>query len=254
MIARLLSLLPYFAGILFIHLYFRKKQKAFAEDIAWASLRTTIQLLLLAFALEEVFKSKLIIVSLLITLFMTINSSAQIRSRSRVKILHLFWISLVSNILAIWPLAFLFSMDISDGKWAEPQKLLPLMGMLLGNTLSGVSIGLESFMLSFRERQNEIVTLMALGASNEESTQKYFNRALRAGISPQINSMLSMGIISIPGMMAGQLISNSDPMDASIIQIKMMLAICIGTILSITIALRFVRRGLFLPSGELCLK
>ena len=63
-----------------------------------------------------------------------------------------------------------------------------------------------------------------------------------------------MGIISIPGMMAGQLISNTDPLDASIIQIKMMLTICIGTILAITIALRFVRQGLFRPTGELCLK
>jgi len=254
MIPKLLSLLPYFLGIILVHFYFRKKQKAFADEIAWSSFRTTIQLILLAFALQEIFKTKLIIVSILVTLFMTINSSAQTRSRSRVKILNLFWISFISNVFAIWPLVFFFSLDLSAGSWAEPQRLLPLMGMLLGNTLSGVSIGLDSFMVNFREKQNEILTLLSLGATNEESTRKFFNRALRAGITPQINSMISMGIISIPGMMAGQLISNTDPLDASIIQVKMMLTICIGTILAITIALRFVRQGLFGPTGELCLK
>jgi putative ABC transport system permease protein len=64
--------------------------------------------------------------------------------------------------------------------------------------------------------------------------------------------MISMGIVSIPGMMAGQLIASTNPLDASILQVKMMLAICLGTLLSILIALRFVRKRLFLPTGELC--
>lgn len=254
MMEKLYSLLPYWMGILLLHLYFRKKQRPLANEIVWASFRTTVQLILLAFALQEIFKSNLFIVTLTVSLFMTLNSSGQIIFRSKSKVGHLFWISLISNVLAIWPIAFFFSMDISQGSWTEPQKLLPLMGMLLGNTLSGVSIGLESFMQNFREKKNEVITLMALGATTEESTNKFFHRALRAGITPQINSMISMGIISIPGMMAGQLISKTDAVDASILQVKMMLSICVGTVLSIYIALRFVRKSLFLPSGELCLK
>lgn len=252
MIEKFLGLLPYWLGIFAVHFYFRNKYKTFANEVLWASVRTTVQLILLAFALQEIFKTQLVWISLFATIFMTVNASSQIISRSKSKVLHLFWISLVSNILAIWPLAFLFSMDISQGTWAEPRMLLPLVGMLLGNTLNGVSIGIESFMVNFREKKNEVLTLMALGATNDESTQKFFNRALKAGITPQINSMISMGIISIPGMMAGQLIASTNPLDASILQIKMMLAICLGTLLSIFIALRFVRKSLFLPSGELC--
>lgn len=248
------SLLPYWIGIVLIYLYFRNKQKLFAHEIVWAGARTTIQLILLAFALQEIFKSNLFIVTLLVSLFMTLNSSRQIILRSKSQVMHLFWISLVSNVLSIWPIAFLFSMDISEGNWMEPQKLLPLMGMLLGNTLSGVSIGLESFTQNLNEKKNEVITLMALGATAEESTNRFFHRALRAGITPQINSMISMGIISIPGMMAGQLISKINALDASILQVKMMLSICIGTTLSIYIALRFVRKSYFLPTGELCLR
>ncbi len=254
MIIKFYSLWPYVVGIFLIYVFFRKQQNKLAKEILWASFRTTIQLILLAFALQEIFKSNLLAVTLIVSLFMTLNSSGQIILRSKQKVINLFWISLVSNVLAIWPIAFLFSMDIAQADWFEPQKLLPLMGMLLGNTLSGVSIGLESFMRDFREKNNEVLTLMSLGGTIEESTSKFFHRALRAGITPQINSMISMGIISIPGMMAGQLISKANAFDASILQIKMMLSICTGTILSIYIALRFVRKSFFLSTGELCLK
>jgi len=252
MYLNLLNLWPYLAGILFIYLYLKFQYRELAKEILWATLRTSIQLILLAFALEQIFKSQLFITSLAISLIMTINSSGQIVRRSKRKILNLFWISLISNIFAIWPLAALFSMDLSLGSWTEPQRILPLLGMLLGNTLSGVSIGISNFMENFGEKKNEVITMMALGATIEEASHRFFYRALKAGINPQINSMISMGIISIPGMMAGQLISNINAMDASILQIKMMLSICIGTLISIIIALKFVRKSLFLSTGELC--
>jgi putative ABC transport system permease protein len=64
--------------------------------------------------------------------------------------------------------------------------------------------------------------------------------------------MISMGIVSIPGMMAGQLIAKADAFDASMVQIKMMLSICAGTLISVYISLKFVRKKMFLPTGELC--
>jgi putative ABC transport system permease protein len=251
---KLLSLLPYWGGILTLVYFFYRKQKILAREILWASFRTTIQLIFLAFALEVIFKSHLMIVSLLVTLVMTLNSSTQIVFRSKAKTIRLFWISFVANAVSIWPIAFLFSIDESGLKWSEPRMLLPLMGMLLGNTLSGVSIGLESFLQTFRDKKTEILTRMSLGATIEEATHQVFFRAVKAGISPQINSMISMGIVSIPGMMAGQLIAKADAFDASMVQIKMMLSICAGTLISVYIALKFVRSKMFLPTGELCLE
>lgn len=249
---KLLTLLPYWGGTLLIAVFIARKQKKLSKEILWASTRTTIQLILLAFALEVIFQSTHMIVSLGVALLMTINSSLQIISRSKTARYKIFWIFFASNVFSLWPIAFLFSLDESGQQWMEPRMLLPLMGMILGNTLSGVSIALGAFMQTFKEKKAEVLSLLALGATTEEATRKVFFRSLKAGITPQINSMIAMGIVSIPGMMAGQLISQTSALDAATVQIKMMLSISCGTILCIYIALKFLRKKLFLPTGELC--
>jgi putative ABC transport system permease protein len=254
MIPKLITLLPYWAGMILVAGVIARKQKKLSNDLLWASLRTTVQLILLAFALELIFQSTLMIVSLAVALIMTFNSSLQVVSRSSTKRYKVFWISFASHVFSLWPIAFLFSLDESPQKWLEPRMLLPLMGMILGNSLSGVSIALGAFMQTFKEKKGEILSLLALGATNEEATRKVFFRSLRAGITPQINSMIAMGIVSIPGMMAGQLISQTSAIDAALVQIKMMLSISTGTVLCIYIALKFIRKKLFLPTGELCLE
>jgi putative ABC transport system permease protein len=248
------SLAPYWMALGIVFIYFKGRQKKLAHEIIWASFRTTIQLFLLALALEEIFHSPLVLVSLGVSLFMALNSSGQVMLRSRKRGLRFFWIIFSSNVFAIWPLALALSYDLSDSEWLLPKKLLPLMGMLLGNTLSGISIGVENFLQSFSEKRNEVLSSLSLGATIPEATQRIFYRALRASITPQINSMISMGIVSIPGMMAGQLISAVDPLVASVLQIKMMIVICLGTFLASYLAIFFIRKGQFMPSGELCLK
>ena len=250
--AKLLSLLPYWGGTVLVAVFIARKQKKLSKEILWASTRTTIQLILLAFALELIFQSTHMLVSLAVALLMTINSSLQIVSRSKTSRYKVLWISFASNVFSLWPIAFLFSLDESGERWLEPRMLLPLMGMILGNTLSGVSIALGAFMQTFKEKKTEVITLLGLGATTEEATRKVFFRSLKAGITPQINSMIAMGIVSIPGMMAGQLISQTAAIDAAVVQIKMMLSISFGTILCIYIALKFLRHKLFSPTGELC--
>lgn len=254
MMTKFLTLLPYWTVMLLVASLIARKQKKLSRELLWAGVRTTVQLILLAFALEVVFQSKLMIVSLLVALIMTFNSALQVVSRSNTRRYKIFWISFASHVFSLWPIAFLFSLDESPQNWLEPRMLLPLMGMILGNSLSGVSIALGAFIQTFKEKRGEILGLLALGATAEESTRAVFFRSLKAGITPQINSMIAMGIVSIPGMMAGQLISQTSAIDAATVQIKMMLSISSGTILCIYIALKFIRKKLFLPTGELCLE
>lgn len=250
MISKLISLLPYWIGIVIITFIIGKKHSRISKDIVWASFRTTIQLILLAFALDAIFQRTETIVTLGIALVMTINSSFQIVSRTSRR--NFFWISLLSNIFSIWPMAFLFSWDKGGESWLEAKTLLPLLGMILGNSFSGVSTALNTYMEGFRDRKNEVISLLSLGASAEEATRNIYFRSIRAGLTPQINAMLAMGIVSIPGMMAGQLMSDTSGLDASVLQIKMMLSIVMGTVLCIVIALKFIQKKMFLPTGEVC--
>jgi putative ABC transport system permease protein len=248
------SLAPYWVLIFVVSLFFVKKNAQFSRTILWASLRTTIQLIALAFGLELIFKSEKFTLTLIVGFVMTLNSSLQLSFRSEGSRLYLLWITLFSQVLALWPLAFYFSFDESMGtSWLTPESLLPLLGMLLGNTLNGVSIARSSFMQVLNEKKNEVYSLLAMGATQEEATRKIFIRSLQAGITPQLNSMMAMGLVSIPGMMAGQLISKTSALGAALTQIKMMLSILAGGIICISIMLRMLRFKLFGKNGELCL-
>ena len=254
MIQKLLTLIPFWIVILLGYFFIKRLQKKLAKEILWATFRTTIQLIALAFALEMIFTSTLFVLSLFVSIVMTLNSSLHSYKRSKFKEKSIFFNSLLANVMAIWPIAFIFSFEQSSIEWSQPKVLLPLMGMLLGNSLNGVNIGLETFLSSTKDKKDEILTLLALGATNEESMKNIFYRSLSLGLKPHLNSMLSMGVVSIPGMMTGQLLSKTSAFDASIIQVKMMIAICVGTFLSIFIALKLMQKKIFKPTGELCIE
>jgi putative ABC transport system permease protein len=254
MVQKFISLIPFWILIFLGYFFLKRQQKNLAKEILWATFRTTIQLIALAFALELIFTSTLFILSLFVSLIMTLNSSLHSFKRSKYKDKSIFLNSFFSNVIAIWPIAFVFSLEQNFSEWTSPKVLLPLMGMLLGNSLNGVNIGLESFMTSTKEKKDEILSLLALGASNEEALKNVFFRSVSQGMRPHINSMLSMGVVSIPGMMTGQLLSNTSAFDASIVQVKMMIAICLGTFIAIYISLKLMQKKIFKSTGELCIE
>lgn len=254
MMERLLSVSPYWIATILISIFLYRKEKSLSKELIWASFRNSTQLIFLAFVLEIIFKSTMLSVSLGLSFIMTLNSSYHIVSRSKTRRFHLFKVILFSHILSIWPIAFLFSFDESKSYWSGPKILLPLLGMILGSTLSGVSIALGHFTQSFRDKKAQVISSLSMGATKEEATRQFFFGALRAGMTPQINSMLAMGIVSIPGLMAGQIISHSSAFDASVVQMKMMISISSGTILCTYISLYFLRNRYFSSTGELCLE
>jgi putative ABC transport system permease protein len=253
-IKEIISIIPFWGLVILWSIFFIKKESVISRRILWSSFRTTVQLIVLAFALELIFKSSFFGMSLLVALIMTMNSSMQLSFKSRSRKLKVFWISFFSQVLSIWPLAYYFSLDENPLDFQSPKAILPLLGMLLGNSLNGISIASESYHENMNDKQDEVMSLMALGANPKEATHRIFYSSLLKGITPQLNSMLAMGIVSIPGMMAGQLISKSNAFEASLTQIKMMLSILVGTITCIVIMMTILRKTYFTSRGELCLK
>jgi len=250
----ILSILPYWGFILVWFFIFFNKDRVLSKSLFIASLRVSFQLILLAVVLETIFKSTLFLTTLLVSFVMTLNSSFQIGFKAKKEKLKLVGMTFFSQTLALWPLAFFFAYDENPSGFSSPEILLPLLGMLLGNSLNGLSIAREQFSVAMEERQDEVLTLLALGATPKEATKGLFFKALKIGITPQLNSMLAMGIVSIPGMMAGQLIAKADAFAASLTQIKMMLSVLCGTITCIYLMMIMLRKRYFTSKGELCLK
>lgn len=251
---QIFSLTPFLLVILAVAFIIRKRDKKIFQDVLLASFRTTIQLIFLAFALESIFKNSTLIVVLLVSLIMTFNSSYQIISRTKTSKYKIFYTIFLSTILSLWPIAYFLSFDKSPSSWIEAKSLLPVLGLVLGNSFNGVSIAINHFLSQMREKKSEVLSFLALGAEMDEAIRPYFYSSLRAGITPLLNSMLAMGIVSIPGMMAGQLMAQTSPFIASLTQIKFMLSLLVGIIIFISISLKYIKSKIFLPTGELCLE
>ena len=140
--------------------------------------------------------------------------------------------SIVSMWASSWIIAAIALFGIVRVRpWYDPQYAIPLLGMILGNTLNGISLGLDRLTEELRSRRDQVDTLLALGATRWEAAQEPVRRSVRTGMIPIINSMMVVGIVSIPGMMTGQLLAGVDPLSAVEYQIVIMFLIASGTAL-----------------------
>lgn len=203
------------------------------RTLALASLRTVLQLLLVGFVLEWVFEVDRWYIVIAILSVMTLVAGITAAQRNRRRFPGIWLNTIVSIWAASWLVtAFGLFVVIQDmTTWYQPQYAIPLMGMILGNSLNGTSIGLNSFTETLIAQREQVEAALTLGASRWEAARKPLQEAVRTGMIPIINAMMVVGIVSLPGMMTGQLLSNTDPMDAVKYQIVIMFLIASATAL-----------------------
>jgi putative ABC transport system permease protein len=129
--------------------------------------------------------------------------------------------------------------------WYEPQYAIPILGMILGNTLTGVSLGIERMTQELTSGRNTIEMILALGGSRWEAAQDAIRQAVRAGMIPTLNQMTVVGIVSLPGMMTGQVLAGESPVDAVRYQIVIMFLIAASSALGTVGAVLLTYRRLF---------
>lgn len=115
----------------------------------------------------------------------------------------------------------------------NPQYVIPIGGMVLGNAMTGLMLALKTFTETLRDQQNKVETLLNLGVRPKKILLPFANNALETALLPTLNSMLGMGIISLPGMMTGQILSGTLPGVAILYQIAVMVAV--STVICLTV-------------------
>ncbi len=199
-----------------------------------ASLRMVVQLLLIGFVLEWLFTQDQPLVILLIALVMASVAGIAAVNRTTSRFPGIYWNSLLSVLAASGLITGLAVKGILQLQpWYDPQYLIPLLGMVLGNTLNGISLSLDRFMEGLIRHKESIETLLALGANRWEASHRQVREAIRVGMIPTINSMMVMGLVSLPGMMTGQILAGANPIDAVRYQILIVFMIAAGTALGI---------------------
>jgi putative ABC transport system permease protein len=138
--------------------------------------------------------------------------------------------------------------------WYKPQYAIPILGMLLGNTMNGVALAMNTFSRQVWERRALIEQKLALGMSANEAIEEIWQESIKTGMIPIINAMAAAGLVSLPGMMTGQILAGSDVAEAVKYQILIMFMISSGTGFGVMLSLWFMRRRMFDERDRLVIK
>jgi putative ABC transport system permease protein len=211
-----------------------------------AAVCTVIQLLLIGFVLEWVFRLDRWYVVVAMMSIMTLVAGIAAIERTGVRYPGIWVRSVAATGASSWLVAALALFVIVRVRpWYTPQYAIPLLGMILGNTLNGVSLGLDRLGSELSGKRDEVESLLALGATRWEAARRPIQQAVKTGLIPTINAMMVVGIVSLPGMMTGQLLAGTSPVEAVKYQIVIMFLIASGTALGTVLVVLLSFRRLF---------
>ncbi len=193
-----------------------------------AGARTAIQLLLVGLVLNALFASTSLGWVAVMALVMLLVAGREVRARQRrpfrgpwgygVGATAMFVSSFSITVLALLVV-------IRPDPWFTPQYAIPLLGMMLGNTMTGVALALERLTQAAWDKRQIIEARLCLGQDAHDAVSDIRRDAARAGMIPIINAMSSAGLVSLPGMMTGQILAGAPPAQAVRYQILIMFLI-----------------------------
>lgn len=215
------------------------------------SLRMTLQLVLAGLILTYIFKNPH---PIFVLLYLTSMMGMAIHTvLSRNKGINSRFKLIVSLSLVLTGLAVIlfFILGVVGVSFFNPQYTIPISGMIVGNAMTGVSLGVKTFHETINSQKTKIDTLINIGASPKSILIPYVNKSLETALLPTLNSMLGMGIISLPGMMTGQILSGTLPTTAILYQIAIMIAITAVTCLAVFCSLYFGYHTLYNDKNQM---
>jgi putative ABC transport system permease protein len=211
--------------------------------LAVAALRSAVQLVLVGFVLRWVFASGRPALTLALVVPMTVIAGVAAVRRTARRYDGVWLASIASVALSGWLVAaFAVLVVVRPSPWWAPQYTIPLTGIVLGNTLTGISLGLDRFGEDLAGKRPQIEMLLSVGATRWEAARPFVRDAVRSGMIPTMNAMLVAGIVSLPGTMTGQLLAGVEPIAAAEYQIVIMFLLAasaqIGTVAVVLLSFR----------------
>lgn len=132
--------------------------------------------------------------------------------------------------------------------------LVPVGSMIVANAMNSASLALDRFRAEVESHAGQIEAGLALGADPKAVVAPYVHRAVEASLIPRIDNLRTLGIVWIPGLMAGMILSGSDPVYAAIYQFVVLAMIFAAGGLTSVVTLAFLRMRIFSPAAQLTLR
>ena len=202
-----------------------------ASQLLIAGLRTLIQLTLIGLVLKSLFENASLLWVALLSLLMLAVAGREVMARQHRKFAGVwgYGLGVVSMFISSFTIAlFALFVVVGNEPWYLPQYAIPLLGMLLGNTMNGIALALDRLTQSAWEQRDIIEARLMLGYSSQQAVSDIRQHVFRSGLIPIINAMAAAGIVSLPGMMTGQILAGAEPVEAVKYQIMIMFLITGG--------------------------
>ena len=213
------------------------------RSLVWGTVRTFVQLILLGYALAHIFAiDHPALVAGIIGLMCLVAARAAVGriKEAPEKPYGVAVLALGTGTFLVGSLVC--GVIIGGERWYSARLAIPICGMILGNSLTSVSLALDRMYGEVRSRAREVEVRLSLGFSPWEAIRPHVRTALRAGMTPIINALMVVGVVSLPGMMTGQILAGAEPMTAIRYQIVVMLmiaaAVSIGSLIVVGLSFR----------------
>lgn len=200
--------------------------------VVFAGARTVVQLLILGFVLKYLFDISHPLLIGVIAIIMLAIAGREVMARQGRPFTGIWGYGLgaLSMFISSFTITiFALNIIVVPEPWYLPQYSIPLLGMMLGNTMNGVALTLDNLTQNAWQQRGIIEQRLMLGETWHQAIRDISRQSLRMGLTPIVNAMAAAGVISIPGMMTGQVLAGSSPMDAAKYQILIMFMITAGT-------------------------
>ena len=219
-----------------------------SSQLLVAGLRTTIQLLLIGLVLKALFANADLVWVMIMALVMLLAAGREVVARQQRKLKGVWGFGVgVSSMFVSTFVITLFSLVVIIGvePWYDPQYSIPLLGMMLGNTMNGIALSMDRLLHSCWTQRDIIEARLLMGHSRDDAIGNLRKESMRTGMMPMINAMAAAGIVSLPGLMTGQILSGTAPLEAVKYQILIMFMITAGAGFGTLVAVQLTSRRLF---------
>lgn len=197
-----------------------------------AAVRSTLQLVLIGLVLKTLFdlSHPALVGGLALVMLSAASYEVMARQHRRFRGVWAIGIGALSMFLSSFTVTLMaLIVVVQPHPWYAPQYLIPLLGMLLGNTMTGIAVSLENLTQNAWRERGAIEARLILGKDWNSAISDIRRDALRAGLIPIVNAMAAAGIVSLPGMMTGQILAGSPPLEAAKYQLLILFLIAAGT-------------------------
>jgi putative ABC transport system permease protein len=218
------------------------------QDIAVAVFRSFLQLTAVGYVIQAIFDTDSLWLVVALLAGMVGFGAWTARGRAKAVPGATAPIVLALAVAAAVTLGLVLAFGVFE---AEPRYLVPVGGMVIGNSMTAVAVALNRLADEMHEGRRQIEAMLALGATSFQAARATLARSLRSGMIPLVDSTKTTGIVFFPGTMVGMLVAGAQPVDAVRLQIVLLWVLLGAVALAAVIAVSLGYRGFFTDAHQL---